>query len=972
MMFGSNNLIRIFLALITVSVVYPSFMVASAQNPNITGFLQINSDEPFTTYYKVSVSVSCSSVPDNYCVSILVSFPNEDANLDPNKIDTIQDIDVQITSGSSNNFLTASAQETSPDTGIFAFELVKSEGNTFSYPLGFEDGDVITITNLPLSRQDGEKYVEAFLQNNVEDSTQVRDTIILDTTPPPPVSLVSPSDNLFSSDSMPYFSWSDAFDANGIETYIIEIDDAPDFSSPVDYRAPASSFSLPVQLEDGEYFWRVWAIDSADNTGQRSMPFSFNVDTMPPATPVIVSPLDGAQINDPSPRIAGRAEPNSFLNIFVDGVQTTTSVSKDGDWEFTPDLLDSGFHTVYAMAADLAGNVSPSSERVSFSVITVKPVGSIVINSGEKYTNSPDVVLDISCRPAAEASCVEMRVSTDGIFDTEKFESISATRPVSLPAGDGVKQVYLQVLDSAGNLSDLTADEIVLDTEPPAAPTITAPETDSEFTASAIQIRGTAEPESHVQIFDGTRLLAESEADGAGNWAAQADGLDLGQHSIVAASTDLAGNASPPSDAVTVRIRLPPEQLEITIDSVSNPQPRVELDSVTVSGRASSIPDSRIVVDWDDGSDPTEAVVSGDTWNASHVYGAGQEGSKNIVARLIIGGRQEAASAPYPISPGKPTDLTLPIVASVAAAAGGLGALKLYQNSRANKSSRGRKLAASVKVVFNYGIEKNDLELKPDEFKKSDSASDADLNKIKDGFQTTLGNSISQVKEALSYAKQATDIVNFCREAKEEPDNFLSRVSDIAFAKMLEAVGPFLGNFFIEEISVGTQLRIVEQASSKQALFDVDVQMKPIMPFIEAALWVNGVKTEAARFVFEINSLAQIKKLQLAATGDGTATSLEDINVKLEVLLASISVVHAGKPVSLTAGKHLLNRPIKLTKREFKLSSLLLKRADKSTAHPVQPEPEETSGIVEIVCPSCKMTVMTNKFCPECGYQIIK
>lgn len=986
-MFGQSKLIRIFLALVTASVlaVYPSFTAAEAQSPTITGSLQINSDDPFTTYYKVSVSVSCSGAPDYYCFSILVSFPNEDANLDPDEIDVIQDIDVQV----NNDFLTVWAEETSPNTGIFAFELVKSGGEDyllaptfsteiipsnrsifadFSYPLSFEDGDVITITKLPLSRQDGEKYVLAYLQNNVEDSTQVHDTIILDATPPPPVSLISPSYNLFLNDSTPSFDWNDVSDANGIGSYAIEIGDDLDFLSPTEYRVETSSFNLPVQLEDGQYFWRVWAIDSAGNAGQKSMPFSFNVDTVAPTAPVITSPLAGAQTNDPSPLIAGWAEPNSFLNIFIDGFQNTINVPDDGVWEFSTGLLDGGLHTIYAVAADRAGNVSPPSERVLFTIITLKPAGSIVVNSGEQYTNSRDVVLDISCRPAAGAACVEIRVSTDGIFDTEKFEGFATARQITLPSGDGAKQVYLQVRDSAGNLSDLLADEIILDTRPPAAPIITTPETDSEFTDPAIQIGGTAEPGSRVQVFDGTRLLAESAADGTGSWVAQATGLDLGQHNFFATATDLAGNTSSPSETVTVRIQLP-LQPEITIDSVSNPQPRVELDSVTVSGRASSIPDSRIVVDWDDGS-MTEAQVTGDTWTASHVYGADQEGSKNIMARLIVGGREEAASSPYPISLGRPMDLTVPIVASVAAAAAGLGGLKLYQSSRANKPSR--KPPASVKIVFNYGIESNEVELKPDEFKKNESASDADFKKIQDGFQTTLGNSISQVRDALNYAKQATDIVNFCREAKEEPDNFLSRIADTAFAEMLKVVGPFLGNFFIEEINVGTELRVVDQAN-KQALFDMDVQMRPIRPFIEAALLVNGVKTEAARFVFEINSLVQIKKLQLTATGNGLARDLEDINVKLDVLLSSVSVIHAGRPVSLTAGKHLLNKPIRLAKREFKLSSLSLKGADKSTTPAIQPEPETTTNdIVEKVCPSCKMTVMTNRFCPECGYQIIE
>jgi hypothetical protein len=65
---------------------------------------------------------------------------------------------------------------------------------------------------------------------------------------------------------------------------------------------------------------------------------------------------------------------------------------------------------------------------------------------------------------------------------------------------------------------------------------------------------GTAEAGSTVSVFDGATLLGRTTADAAGDWSYTATALDDGDHSITATATDAAGNASPASAPLVVKI----------------------------------------------------------------------------------------------------------------------------------------------------------------------------------------------------------------------------------------------------------------------------------------------------------------------------------------------------------------------------------------------------------------------------------
>jgi len=102
---------------------------------------------------------------------------------------------------------------------------------------------------------------------------------------------------------------------------------------------------------------------------------------------------------------------------------------------------------------------------------TVAPTGSVSINGGATYTKSTSATLSLSASNATAGDPVlDMRLSRDGVMDSESWVPFSASSSLILPSGDGPKTVLAQFRNGAGAISAVVSDSIVLDQ---AAPTIT-------------------------------------------------------------------------------------------------------------------------------------------------------------------------------------------------------------------------------------------------------------------------------------------------------------------------------------------------------------------------------------------------------------------------------------------------------------------------------------------------------------------
>ena len=102
-----------------------------------------------------------------------------------------------------------------------------------------------------------------------------------------------------------------------------------------------------------------------------------------------------------------------------------------------------------------------------FVLDTVKPTGTIVVNSGAVYANSTSVNLTLSATDAG-SGVSQMQFSNDG-SSWSGWEAYNTSKAWTLTGGDGTKTVYVQYSDVAGNVSSSFTDTIILDTTAPSS-----------------------------------------------------------------------------------------------------------------------------------------------------------------------------------------------------------------------------------------------------------------------------------------------------------------------------------------------------------------------------------------------------------------------------------------------------------------------------------------------------------------------
>ncbi|MCR8631397.1 immunoglobulin-like domain-containing protein [Paenibacillus radicis (ex Xue et al. 2023)] len=135
---------------------------------------------------------------------------------------------------------------------------------------------------------------------------------------------------------------------------------------------------------------------------------------------------------------------------------------------------------VYARAQDAAGNWSSETQLSIANIDRAAPVGTVKIvdGNGVGLTNQLQVDLLLTATDTGGALMGMMRFSNDslGWSDWEAYKETKAGW--SLIEGDGLKTVYVQYKDTAGNIStDIIQASIILDTLGPAAPVATANQT---------------------------------------------------------------------------------------------------------------------------------------------------------------------------------------------------------------------------------------------------------------------------------------------------------------------------------------------------------------------------------------------------------------------------------------------------------------------------------------------------------------
>jgi hypothetical protein len=169
---------------------------------------------------------------------------------------------------------------------------------------------------------------------------------------------------------------------------------------------------------------------------------------------------------------------------------------------------------------------------------TVPPTGSAAINTGAAYTTSANVTLALSAT-AGSGTVTQMRISNDGVFDTELLEAYAATKSWSLASGDGAKTVYVRYRTSSGAESDTVTAGVILDSAPPSVTSVSVSPT---MAAAGESVHVAVDATDLAGVSSVTANGATLTKTGATTWAGDLTAASAsGIHSVAISAADVLG-----------------------------------------------------------------------------------------------------------------------------------------------------------------------------------------------------------------------------------------------------------------------------------------------------------------------------------------------------------------------------------------------------------------------------------------------
>lgn len=352
-------------------------------------------------------------------------------------------------------------------------------------------------------------------------------------------------------------------------------------------------------LLEGPHQITTLVTDAAGNTSALSPIFTLNVDTGVPdgVTDLVVyddrapgtgAILDGDATNDNTPTLSGKAEADSIITIY-DGntVLGTAQANGTGDWSFTPTApLKDGSHSLTTTVTDGGGNTSAKSPPFNLTVDTTPPaaIGSLTITADTGVLvpggSTKDTTLTVS--GSSEPNSVVRLYDSDGttLLGTVTAGPTGSWSVAINPLGEGSHAITATATDAVGNVSvaspptvvvvDLTAPAqitgiTVTDNKLPSTGIIHA---DDRINDSQPTLSGHAEANSTVNIYNGTTLVATTQADANGNWSVSpTTPLGDNTYTLTATATDAAGNTSiaSPGFSFTVDTKAPDAMSGLTV-----------------------------------------------------------------------------------------------------------------------------------------------------------------------------------------------------------------------------------------------------------------------------------------------------------------------------------------------------------------------------------------------------------------------
>jgi hypothetical protein len=269
----------------------------------------------------------------------------------------------------------------------------------------------------------------------------------VDTTPPDPPTLVSPTNGEVITDTTPTLTWTSSVGASG---YRLKLDGiVTDVGNVTQVTVTAAS--------KGTHVWTVSAYDTAGNISAAATTWSFEVDVVGPNSPTLVSPTNGALVSDTTPLLKWQP--------VLGADQYQSQVDDDGNFgspeidvigsatDYTPaNALSEGTHYWRVRAQDNVGNWSVWSNQWSFEIDATPPDPPVLVSPADG-SKTEDVSPLFEWLSVTDDHLYRIQISESQVFTSTLFdETISNTFFVpSDSLADGTYYWRIQSRDVVGN-----------------------------------------------------------------------------------------------------------------------------------------------------------------------------------------------------------------------------------------------------------------------------------------------------------------------------------------------------------------------------------------------------------------------------------------------------------------------------------------------------------------------------------------
>ena len=327
-------------------------------------------------------------------------------------------------------------------------------------------------------------------------------------------------------------------------------------------------------LPDGAYDVKAMVSNAAGLTSQDATGDELRVDTTPPAAPTVAKVSGGSA----RPTIIGTWAEGDATKLNVEVNKTSYTLAREGpltgdgrgNWtlRLAEDLPD-GTYDIVATATDEAGNSSSDTSTGEVVVDSSAPAAPTV---NAQLTREPQPTVTGSW-PSTDADALSVSVGPT-TYKTGESKALTVdgdnwALAIDERLEDGVYDVAATATDGAGNsAADASKDELVVDTTPPAVPTVNP----FKSASSPPLLSGTfpqADANSMIVTFEGETFTlgssSELSSDGSGNWSVQTSGnYDPGKYDVKVVVADKANNSSSDTtvDEIEILAPLPPENAE--------------------------------------------------------------------------------------------------------------------------------------------------------------------------------------------------------------------------------------------------------------------------------------------------------------------------------------------------------------------------------------------------------------------------